>query len=400
MAYNFNLPEGPELEAERARMRADYGIKSDTGLTSSYFPQGNPYFERPGEDRRYMSPDVMGQRRDNDGHTFFSNPDKWNPQAQRYESGGRNWGNIMSLVVAGVLTMGMADLIMAGGTPAIVMSGAPASNIAAVESAVAATTGGTAAGVGGGAVTGASGATAAGTGINTAGLFAPTGMVGTTSSVAPTAGGLASGASAAGGGSVFSRFLGGAGKLFGGSKGEIIGNILGGAGRGISGATQASANNRGVALEAELEAERIRQTGKNDYERQLIARSQDDRDSLGDAWLRSNQAHRVLNNTGYTPASISQTPGSPASPIPMFDLGAGTRAPTEGQRSDAQGLYDQVQKRFSGSQLPPLQPHVPYQNDPKYMNPGGGERIGNWLGPALTIFGQQRPYIPPDTRRT
>ena len=215
-----------------------------------------------------------------------------------------------------------------------------------------------------------------------------------TSSTATTAG------AKAGGGGFFSKFLGGAKKLLGGRGGDIIGGILDAAGTGIGRATQASATNRGVNIDAELEAQKLRQEQARDYQDALLKRSVDDRDSLTDAFTKSVQANRVLTDTGYKPAMLSQMPGQAATALPSF--GTALPAPNAQQRGDAQALYDQIQKRLTGgSQLPPLAEPVPFQNNPALLKPGAGERIGNWLAPAMKVGGaifdprrndRRRPY--------
>jgi hypothetical protein len=205
------------------------------------------------------------------------------------------------------------------------------------------------------------------------------------------------------GGSGVTGFLGGLGKKLGG---DLAQRFLGGAGAGIAGASQSAAHNRGVALDAELEAALIRQRQQEAYENQLIQRSQDDRDSLTDAFTKSVQANRVLNSTGYQPAMLSQRPGQAPTALPSF--GTGAPAPTAQMKSDASALYNQIQPRLTqGSQLPKLAPPQLYQNDPNLMKPGAGEKIGNWLGPALSFAGAYRnpsigpatpPYNPNDPR--
>ena len=198
---------------------------------------------------------------------------------------------------------------------------------------------------------------------------------------------------APGGGGFLSKMLGGVKKFFGGRGGDVIGRVLEAGGRGVADATQAAATNRGVSLDAELEAQRLRQQQQKDYHDLLIKRSEDDRASGLDAFTKSTQANRVLNDTGYKPAMISQMPGQAPTALPSF--GTALPAPNAQQKSDAQALYDEVKKRlYGGSQLPALAEPVPFQNDPKYMNPGPGERIGGWVAPILSAAGaaRKRPY--------
>lgn len=231
-------------------------------------------------------------------------------------------------------------------------------------------------------------------GANSAGLFgsgatgANLGGLGATNIASGLFGG-AGGAGVAGG---IGGFLGGLGKQLGG---DLAQRFLGAAGSGIGGASQAAANNRGVALDAELQAALLRQRQQEAYQDQLLARSRDDRESLSDAYGKSVAANRTLSSTGYKPAMISTVPGQAPSALPNF--GTGFAAPNDAQRADATALRSQVQPRLEqGSQLPALQAPSLYQNDPRYMNPGAGERIGNWLGPILGGLGAQRnPMVAP-----
>lgn len=189
--------------------------------------------------------------------------------------------------------------------------------------------------------------------------------------------GVMSGSGGTSGGSLMSRLLGNDNKYS---------NLFRGAGQGISGATSAAANNRGAALEAELAAQLARNEQQRDYESQLISRSVDDRASLNDAYKNSVIANRTMNREGYKPAMLSQTPGAAPSALPNF--GTGFKAPTAQERGNAQSLYDAANQRLTGgSQLPPLEKPVLYQNDPRYLNASGGEKIGNWLGPVLSGIG-------------
>lgn len=283
----------------------------------------------------------------------------------------------------------------------------------------------TAAGVGGGAASTAG--TTAGITSNPAtwGLIPESVLVNPQASQALSA---AYNTAASQGGNAITRFL----SNLGSKDGLGIDDILGTIGAGITGASQAAANNRGVELEAAIVQEELRQrgynnfenqliarsdlernaantniTGYNNFENQLIARSQDDRASGSDAWIKSMIANKVANNPGYQPGSVM------GQMLPTF--GTGMRPSTAAMTADANALRAGVSKRLNeGSQLPTLapykpyvptalpaqQPYTPYTNDPELLKAHGGERMANWLGPALNILGPN-PYGPPtSTKRT
>lgn len=261
-------------------------------------------------------------------------------------------------------------------------------------------TGGMALGAFGGAGLAGSGLASAGA-VGSAPAVVPASMIGTGlgvgSGTLATAGAIGGGTGAIGGGGAagggfISSLVGGAKKL----GGDTINKMIGGAGAGITGATQASANNRGVGLDAAMEQEKLRQSGNNLYEGQLINRSEDDRASLNDAFKNSLRSRAVLDNPkGYQSPMIAQMPGGKPSPLPNF--GTGMSAPSEGAMGDAQGLYDQVSKRLTGgSQLPALERPTPYTNDPALLKPGGWEQAGNVIGPILGTYGaMSRPQVMP-----
>ena len=341
---------GPNAEAERERMRRDYGIRTDE--------QGRRSIQLPGQRvPNYISPAAFGESVPPDTTGIFRSRPQWNQKTGQWET-PIDWGNILSLGTAAALTGGAANAFMAG-APAVL----PSSSFTAL--------------------TPLGGVGAASSAMPFAGLVGasiPAATKAMTSIGLPTAMGSGTGTSM-GIRDIIGKLFGG-----GGNYGDAISKLLSAAGAGISGATSAAASNRGVQLEAAIAQEKLRQEQQANYEQQLINRSVDDRASGTDAFIKSVQANRVLNSTGYKPAMLEQRPGAGLSALPSF--GTGMAAPTEQMRGDASALQNEIAKRlYDGSQLPALERPLPYTNDPELLRAGGGERIGNWLGPLLGGWG-------------
>lgn len=87
-----------------------------------YDAQGRPFIDQPGGSGPiYISPAAFGQPTPKDTSGFFGTRPEFNQQTGNFES-GTNWGNILSLVVAGVITAGVATALMSGAAPATVVS--------------------------------------------------------------------------------------------------------------------------------------------------------------------------------------------------------------------------------------------------------------------------------------
>lgn len=129
-----------------------------------YDERGRAYIDQTGNlgvpewarKRSYISPAAMHQEQPRDQGGIFHTRPTWNQDSGEYEQ-GLDWGNILSMVVAGTLTAGVATAMMGGGAEAA----------AAVNTAV--TTGTVPTGVSAGASAGATGA-GAGAGVGGHGL--------------------------------------------------------------------------------------------------------------------------------------------------------------------------------------------------------------------------------------
>lgn len=162
--------------------------------------------------------------------------------------------------------------------------------------------------------------------------------------------------------------------------GSIGGRLLDQVGTGAQGAAQSAAHNRGTALEASLDRDRI-----------ATGRQAEDRTERDDAWKKIQQAAYVMNGThDYAPPTLQTSQG--ARTLPSY--GFGPHASTPAEMQGAQGLQAEVMRRLTGgSQLPPL------TDLDKYTHQGTFEKIAGltgFLAPlAGTILNQPRKPKPP-----
>lgn len=154
-----------------------------------------------------------------------------------------------------------------------------------------------------------------------------------------------------------------------------VGGLIGGA---LSGGSQASASNRGTAIEAGLAQEAIRQQQMRDWENAMNARSQEARANQGDAWKRLQQSSYVTN---WQPSAARFSPYSKPLTAPSFEARQGATSLMEQTRDDL------MAGRFRAPQMGDLARPQPYTIDPKLLKPGAWEQISGYAGAGLTGLG-------------
>lgn len=87
--------------------------------------QGRPYYQWPGMPKTYVSPVAMGGEKPKDTTGIFRTAPSFNQNTGDWET-GLDWGNILSLVAAGVITGGAADALLSGGGAAASATGGAA----------------------------------------------------------------------------------------------------------------------------------------------------------------------------------------------------------------------------------------------------------------------------------
>lgn len=126
-SYDFT---GPNADAERARMRSDYGVKQGA--------QGTNYTQFPGQsDPNYISPVAFGEAPPPDTTGILHHAPQWNNHSGNWET-PFDWGNLLNIGVGAGLGAGALDAFGAFGAGAGAGSGAgpsTASNIAATTAA-------------------------------------------------------------------------------------------------------------------------------------------------------------------------------------------------------------------------------------------------------------------------
>jgi hypothetical protein len=162
---------------------------------------------------------------------------------------------------------------------------------------------------------------------------------------------------------------------------------IGAAGAGLSGASEASASNRGSQLEAALAAEQINQLRQQQFQAALMAREEAQRSGMKDSMRAMQQADYVINRHpgDYKPASIMSQ--GQQRQLPSF--GFGYRAPGPGETEAAYAVADQARQRLlnGGTLTPAPIDRGDFQFDPKLLKGSSWEKLAGLLGVGLTAAG-------------
>ena len=165
----------------------------------------------------------------------------------------------------------------------------------------------------------------------------------------------------------------------------------------INAATQQAANNRGEKLKHEDEVARLKTPAQDAFERQLIARAEEDRNAEKDARARVTQDEYNINRKPLVAPTI-QSNVAGVKPQQLTNWGIGrTAGPTQNEIAGLTSDRDRARDRLmAGSSLPPV---MNLANDPYYtqpsanLNPGKMERIGQIAGPAISIWDKISKYL-------
>lgn len=162
-------------------------------------------------------------------------------------------------------------------------------------------------------------------------------------------------------------------------------DLISGIGSALGAGSQAAASNRGTALDAALEQERIRQQQMRDYTDASraafdtgITRGREVRDAEGDAWRKLQQAAYVGNAPGGFALNLS----------PYSKAIAG---PTSVERGSANTLRDEMvnrMKSLGGQYALPAAMAAPEKQSPytipdSLLKPGMWEKISGYAGAGL-----------------
>ena len=80
---------------------------------------GRSYFLQSDGSRYYVSPPAMDPNAPKPKGSFIHNADSWNSKTGKYDKGGVNWGNLLSMGVGGLLAApAIAGLAGMGGVTA------------------------------------------------------------------------------------------------------------------------------------------------------------------------------------------------------------------------------------------------------------------------------------------
>jgi hypothetical protein len=196
------------------------------------------------------------------------------------------------------------------------------------------------------------------------------------------------GAASAGGGATAGAAgaTGAAGGIWGAIRGALPA-IVGTAGRALASGADASAHNRGVQLDASMEANKLNQQAHRDWYNQMVERETTGRDIRNDSWKALQQGDYVEN---WKPS------GQKFSPYTR-DL----VAPSDAVREAGAARAADARSRLTGYSLPTPE-RQGYTLDPKLTHPGVWEQLQGYLGAGLEgvsgIWNPSRPRVNTQTQ--
>lgn len=414
---------------------ADRGSYSIDNKQVLWDAQGKPYYPTTDGHRSYIPPIAAAQYRDDPrmlawakgqgasidyspmesggqpivsnssvpGGDFFHHRGEWNSEEGQYDT-NFDWGAVLTLVVAGTITAGVATAALGGSTAAQT----------AVNTAIA--TGSPEAGA---AAAGVLPSAAIGTGLSTLPEVAASGLVpaALSSELAATAipaAGMTSLPSAASSGELGSVLgpggastlpstatsgistlpnvtpSGGVGAALGtganlaglidkgtGTIGKIS-DILGAAGAGVAGATQAAGQTQLQNALMGLTANGENITGNSAFENELMRRASEEDTQRGTA-LKDVYRQGIATHPNVSPFNPTGGPQYSSDYLGTLD---------KLKQQGADTLSGPAQ--YSTKKLPPLKPYTDY--NPNTISGAGGtepstmQTIGNWLGPSLSTI--------------
>jgi hypothetical protein len=168
----------------------------------------------------------------------------------------------------------------------------------------------------------------------------------------------------------------------------FIGDAVGAAGDALGAASQASASNRGTALDAATEAEMLNRARQKQYFDQATTREQDRRAGGASAFREAQLADYVRSGgNAYTPKAG------------LKSYGFGPQATSQAERDAAENYFTEQQKRLAAgdSLLPQVSDPGTFTYDPKDLKASGFEKFAGIAAPILTGVGglMQQPKADP-----
>ena len=163
--------------------------------------------------------------------------------------------------------------------------------------------------------------------------------------------------------------------------------ILGGVGAGLSGASQASAANRGTQLEAALAQEQVNQQRNRDLFEELMARESSQREGMKSSMKDMQHADYIINTHPGDSKPATVTIMGKQVALPSY--GSGYKAPGPGETEGAYALADQARQRLlnGGTLTPAPKDRGEFAFDPKLLRGSTWERLSGLLGGGLQAYG-------------